>query len=165
MNRIFILCVEDEFEVLDAVVKDLAEFEKVFPVESARSSEEARRMVKKIAAAKDKVGLIICDHIMPDENGVELLADLQTRPETAQARKVLLTGQAGLDATIKAINEAGLNHYIAKPWKKDELAAVIKKELTQYVIMNERNLMPYMGLLDAGKLAEAIHIRGYGADR
>jgi DNA-binding NtrC family response regulator len=164
MSRIFILCVEDEPEVLDVVVRDLAEFEDVFPVEMAVSAGEARKIIDEIRENGDKLGLAICDHVMPGEKGVELMIDMQNDEFTQRTRKVLLTGQAGLDATVEAVNHARLNRYIAKPWDPDNLVKVAKDELTTYVIENEKDLLPYMQVLDARRLQEAIRARGSVSD-
>jgi response regulator RpfG family c-di-GMP phosphodiesterase len=75
---------------------------------------------------------------------------------------VLLTGQAGLEPTVRAVNDADLNHYIAKPWSREELVAVVKKELTEYVLRNESNLLPFLGVLDTERLTEALRQRGLG---
>lgn len=155
-SRIYILCVEDEPEVLNAVVKDLASIETTFPVETARSAEEARMVVNRLLAKGQRIGLILCDHVMPGDDGVDFLVELQKRSDTRAIRKVLLTGQAGLEPTVKAVNEADLKHYIAKPWKKEELLEVVKQQLTDFVIEAEKNLMPYLGVLDPMKIAEAI---------
>lgn len=156
MNKIYILCVEDEPEVLEAVVRDLAPFESKFPIESASDVAEARRVVNDVILNRGKLGLVVCDHIMPGEDGVSFLVGLQKDERTQAARKVLLTAQAGLDATIEAVNKANLNHYIAKPWKADEIQAIAKRELTEFVLKEETDLLPFMTILDAEKLGEKI---------
>ena len=59
-SRICILCVEDEAEVLDAVVKDLASLEDQFPLYTARSVAEARECVARIEEAKGQTGASHC---------------------------------------------------------------------------------------------------------
>jgi len=161
MTNIFIICVEDEHQVLDVLVKDLEALEELFPIEIASSADEARQLIEEIKELNGKIGLVLCDHIMPGDNGVDLLIEMKTNEFTSNARKVLITGQAGLEDTIKAVNRAGLNHYIAKPWEKIELLEVVKKQLTHFVIENEENLLTYMALLDAEMLQEEIRARGY----
>ncbi|AXJ02233.1 Response regulator receiver domain-containing protein [Cyclonatronum proteinivorum] len=164
MSTIYILCVEDEPEVLDVVVRDLAALEDTFPIEMAISAEEAREIIKEIEENGDKVGLAICDHVMPGDKGVELMIEMQNEAFTERTRKVLLTGQAGLDATIEAVNHARLNRYIAKPWDPDNLVKIAIDELTTFVIESEKNLLPYMSTLDARRLQEAIRARGSVSD-
>jgi CheY-like chemotaxis protein len=155
-KRIHILCVEDEPEVLDAVVKDLSWFEDLFPVETARSVTEARTAVARIQEEKDALALVLCDHIMPGENGVEFLIELYRDPFTATSRKILLTGQAGLDATVRAVNFANLDFYIGKPWRKDELIAAVKHQLKAYILAHGREVQKYALLFGERELAEAM---------
>lgn len=131
--RICILCVEDEAEVLDAVVKDLAPFEDLFPLFTARSVSEARECVARIEQGKDRLGLALCDHVMPGDTGVEFLVELYRDPYTASCKKVLLTGQAGLEAMVRAVNYAKLDYYIGKPWTPAELDLVVRRLLGEYI--------------------------------
>jgi response regulator RpfG family c-di-GMP phosphodiesterase len=158
-SDIYILCVEDEQEVLDAVVRDLEKLEEQFPIETANSAEEAREVITKLLDDGKKIGLIVCDHILPGDNGVELLIELHRDETTHTTRKMLLTGQAGLDDTVRALNEARLHHYIAKPWTRQELMEVAVKLLTDFVIEEEENLLPYMAALDAERISESIRTR------
>ncbi len=158
-SDIYILCIEDEQEVLDAVVRDLEKLEEQFPVETSTSAEEARDVIEKLLDDGKKIGLILCDHILPGDNGVELLIELHKNDRTHTSRKVLLTGQAGLDDTVRALNEARLHHYISKPWSREELLEVSVKLLTDFVIEEEENLLPYMSTLDAERISENIRTR------
>ncbi len=155
MNRVTILCVEDEPEVRDALVRDLDAFAAVFRIEAAEDAEDALTVVQECAAARDPIGLILCDHMLPGKLGADLLVELKDKPETAPARKVLVTGQAGLEDTIKAVNNADLDHYIAKPWTREALHDVVRKYLTDYVIDEIDDLLPYVSLLDGPRLLEA----------
>jgi len=164
MSDIYILCVEDEPEVLDVIVRDLSVLEEVFPIEMALSADEAREIVQEIKSRGDKLGLVICDHVMPGDKGVELLIEMQKDAFTERSRKLLLTGQAGLDATVEAVNKAKLNRYIAKPWDPDNLVEIARDELTTYVIEQEKDLLRYMEVLDIGRIQETIRARGSISD-
>ncbi len=155
-HNIYILIVEDELEVMDALVKDLEEFETIFPIETANDSNEAEEVIHYILDHGHKVGLILCDHVLPGKNGVDLLIELQKNEATVKSKKVLVTGQAGHEDTILAINKANLDHYIAKPWTEEELKEVVKGQLTNYVIENEKNMLAFMQVLDAEKISEAM---------
>jgi len=155
-KNIYILVVEDEPEVLDAIVRDITGFEEFFPIEMADTAEEAREIIQDILDQGDVIGLILCDHVLPGDNGVELLVELQHKEETISTRKVLITGQAGLQETVRAVNEADLKHYIAKPWNKEELVEIVKELLTDYVLDKVDDVLPYMKVLDGSRIAEAI---------
>jgi len=159
-HKIYILVVEDEPEVLDSIVRDITMFESFFPIEMADTAEEARELIQEIIDEDDEIGLILCDHVLPGDNGVELLVEMQNNPETLKTRKVLITGQAGLQETVRAVNEADLKHYIAKPWQKEELLNIVTELLTDYVIENTENPLSYMQVLDGERIAD--HIRKSG---
>ncbi len=156
MSKLVILCVEDEVEVRNALVRDAGVFAQAFRIEEAEDAADARDVVAECVKAGEKVALVLCDHLLPGETGVSFLVALNEDERTRPARKVLVTGQAGLEDTIKAVNEAGLDHYIAKPWTKEGLHEVATKQLTDYVIEQEIDLLPYVSTLDGARLLGAI---------
>lgn len=156
---IVILCVEDEPEVRDAIVRDLEPFAGHFRIEAAEDVEDARQVLADCNQDRDTVGLVLCDHVLPGQQGVEFLIELDHDPATASMRKVLITGQAGQVDTIKAINNAHLNHYIAKPWTAEDLQDVVRSQLTEYVLGQPESLLPYVEVLDGPRLLEAIASR------
>lgn len=159
---ITILCLEDEPEVREAILRDLGPFRDHFRIEASGDAVDAAAVLGELALEGDELGLILCDHRLPGESGVDFLARIHARDSWRSARKVLLTGQAGHRDTIRAINEGGLNHYLAKPWKPEELVAVVREQLTQYVLETDTDPMPYLAVLDAGPLLERIAERGGG---
>ncbi|EEX92661.1 response regulator [Vibrio orientalis CIP 102891 = ATCC 33934] len=156
MNKYLILCVDDEREVLDSVIQDLDCFEEHFLLEAAESVQEAKQLISECKEQDIKLALIVCDHIMPDQTGIQFLIELNEQPETIPTKKVLLTGQAGLEDTVEAVNHSSLDFYIAKPWRGDELRQAVKQQLTSYIIDNEQELMPWAAALDTEKIFEAV---------
>lgn len=156
---IAILCVEDEPEVRDAIVRDLKPFAGHFRIEAAEDVDDAKQVLADCSKDGDSVGLVLCDHVLPGEQGVEFLIELDGDPATRSIRKVLLTGQAGQDDTIKAINDAHLDHYVSKPWAAEELLGVVREQLTEYVLQQPESLLPYVEVLDGPRLLDAISTR------
>jgi len=161
MKRIVIVCVEDEAEVREAVLRDLSPFKPLMRIEAAEDVEDAKAVLRECEVDEEPIGLILCDHLLPGTRGVDFLIELNNDPRYAATRKVLITGQAGLEDTIRAVNEAGLNHYIAKPWNVDDLQNVVRKELTEYVIQTEENLVPFIATLDGQRILEVIAASGH----
>ena len=161
MSDITILVLEDEPEVRAAIARDLEPFADSFRIEVADAADDARSVIAETHEAGGEVGLILCDHLLPGLRGTEFLIELDNDPYTAPMRKVLLTGQAGHEDTIRAINEGGLDHYIAKPWTADELHTVVREQLTEYVLAEAEDLLPYVNILDGPRLLDAISERGW----
>ena len=159
MTRIAILCVEDEPEVREALLRDLQPFAETFRVEPAEDAVDARQVVRECAGRGDRIGLVLCDHLLPGTSGADLLVEFKSAPETAAARKVLVTGQAGLEDTVKAVNQADLDYYIAKPWTRETLHQVVRRYLTDYVIDEVEDLLPFVSILEGPRVLEEIKNR------
>lgn len=155
-QQYLILCVDDERDVLDSVVQDLEEFEQHFVVEAAESVDEARDVIADYASRDIPLSLILCDHIMPEQTGISFLIELNDAESTFHTRKLLLTGQAGLDDTVEAINHACLDFYISKPWNQDELIKHVKHQLTLYVINCSQDLSQWLSILETDLLLQKM---------
>jgi len=160
MGELVILCVEDEPEVRAALVRDLEPFAAVARVDAAADAADARAAIADLLADGDQLALVLADHRMPGGSGTDLLVAVHADPATARARTVLVTGQAGLGDTIRAVNEAGLDHYVAKPWSADALHAVVRRLLTDYVLEARIDPLRFMRYLDAERLLAAYRDHG-----
>ena len=131
----YILCIDDEVTVLETLKEQLTGFfDATHEILTAISAEEATELIDEITSTGEKVELIITDQMMPGMKGDEFLQMIhQKLPDTM---KILLTGQAGLDSAIRAINEGGLNRYIEKPWNIETL----RKDITTLIGKFRENL-------------------------
>lgn len=161
MTELAILIVEDEPEVRDALIRDIAPFEAQFRIEAAEDVDDARAALGSLTESGQQVALVLCDHLLPGVHGVDFLIELDEDKKTRPARKVLVTGQAGLEDTIRAVNDASLDHYIAKPWEEADLQAVVREQLTEYVARWVDDVLPYVSVLNGAKLMAVIAARGY----
>jgi thioredoxin reductase (NADPH) len=119
MNKPALLVVDDDAQVLAAVRRDLrARYRESYTVVSAASGEEALTTIRELKARGDSLAIVISDQRMPGLQGTDVLA--QSRDVYPLARRVLLTAYSDIDAAIKAINVAHLDHYLSKPWDPPE---------------------------------------------
>ncbi len=131
MKKPVIICVDDEQTILDSLEIDLLKaFEDKYLIETAQSGEEALELLSELLAEQYEVPLIISDHIMPNMKGDELLRSVHAiSPRTL---KIMLTGQADLEAVANAINYAKLYRYIPKPWQTDDLKLTVTEAIYRY---------------------------------
>ena len=155
-----VLILEDEPEVRIALERDLIDFAGTIRIEPAEDVTDARAVVDEIDADGDELALVLCDHRLPGTSGVEYLVEMMADDRTATTRKVLVTGQADLKDTVRAVNEAKLDHYIAKPWDVTELRDVVRELLTDYVEMTGLNPLPYMPALNPERAMEMVRDMG-----
>ncbi len=132
-----IICVDDEEGILTALRQQLGvRFGDECEISLAQSAQDALELVDVLIRENVPVALVIADQIMPGMKGVELLEEINRR--LPQTTKVLLTGQAGLDAVVAAINRAGLNRYIPKPWDEPDLRLTVEALLQIYRLHREK---------------------------
>ena len=156
MNHLYILCIDDQPEVLHALENDLAKFESYTRIEVCDTGEEALALADEIDNEGDYLALIISDQVMPNLSGVEVLQKIEEDERFPYTRKVLLTGLATHQDTIEAINQAGLDHYIQKPWDKPALEQIVAKCLTEFILKKGIDYESYLPILDQGILFETL---------
>ena len=119
MNKPVLMVVDDDPQVLAAVRRDLrTRYRENYSIVGAASGEEALDTLRDLKARGDDVAMVVSDQRMPGIHGTEVLT--RAREVYPEARRVLLTAYSDIDAAIKAINDAHLDHYLAKPWAPPE---------------------------------------------
>lgn len=159
MMKLTILILEDEPEVRVALERDLMEFADIVRIEPAQDVADAWEVVDDITADGDVLALALCDHRLPGTTGVDFLVDMMDDERTQLTRKVLVTGQADLKDTVRAVNSAQLDHYIAKPWDADELRNTVRECLTDYVELAGIDPLPVMPALEPDRAMALVRNR------
>ena len=119
MARATILAVDDDPQVVRAIVRDLrSRYGQDHRVVRATSGAEALDVLAELMLRGRPVALVVSDQRMPGMTGIEMMARVrETSPET---RLLLLTAYADTDVAIRAINDIGLDYYMVKPWEPPE---------------------------------------------
>lgn len=119
MSKPVILAVDDDPAVLRAVARDLRRrYADRFRVLDAPSGAEALELVTALERRQEVVAMFVADQRMPEMSGTTFLTRAGER--FPDAKRVLLTAYADTDAAIEAINTAGVDHYLLKPWHPPE---------------------------------------------
>jgi len=150
MTKPYILSVDDEPQVLNAIVRDLRrQYQRDYRILKAGSGQEALDSLQQLRERSEAVALLLADHRMPNMTGTQFLAKaIKLFPE---ARRVLLTAYADTEAAITSINEIGLDYYLMKPWDPPEqnLYPILDDLLLEW---SSTVTMPYQGIRVAGTL-------------
>ncbi|MHC1781991.1 MAG: HD domain-containing phosphohydrolase [Anaerolineaceae bacterium] len=135
MTGTTILLVDDEPRVISSLTRELMEYE-TFDVLSAFSGNEALDILKE----NPETAVIISDFHMPGMDGVSFLVESQKI--TPDASRILLTGAAGMDVAIDAINRGQLFRFLLKPCEHENLLSAINAGLRQHqLVTSERELL------------------------
>jgi DNA-binding NtrC family response regulator len=114
-----ILLVDDEQNVLNALWRELEDY---FEIETFDNPAAALEHCK-----NTQFDLVIADYKMPEMNGVEFLEQFgRLQPD---ASRLMLSGQADMNALIRIINETHIYRFLSKPWRKAELLNSVRQAL------------------------------------
>ena len=135
-----LMLVDDEINILSALKRSLQRIE-FDELDGERPEIEtfvsARQALARLRRAP--VDLIISDFRMPEMSGIEFLTEaMQAQPDVA---RLVLSGNADLDAVVDAINKVQIYRFIAKPWHDFELkTAVVQSLAARSLVMENRRL-------------------------
>jgi response regulator RpfG family c-di-GMP phosphodiesterase len=123
-----ILCVDDEEIVLKALSQDLnRHFKDDYLIELAQSAEDALEILDELKNEDIEVLVIVSDWLMPGMKGDEFL--IKAHKKFPKVIKMLLTGQADIEAITNAQINADLKYTFSKPWDSKELISKIEEEI------------------------------------
>ena len=95
-----------------------------FDIEEAENGYGA---LAQLSLAQQPFDVIVLDLQMPDMNGVEFLRGLQKRPLHRGTPVVVATSEGEDSELLKAARGLGVFAVVKKPWKPQELAAVVRE--------------------------------------
>ena len=127
-----ILVIEDELSVRENIL-ELLEAENFHVIGTENGFLGA------LWAQENIPDLIICDVMMPQINGYEVLSALRQEPVTASIPFIFLTAMAD-KADIRYGMELGADDYLTKPFTREELLGAIASRLAKReIVMQQYN--------------------------
>jgi CheY-like chemotaxis protein len=128
-----VLFVDDEQNVLDGIRRQLR---NRVELETATSAAAGLALLE----SRGPFALVVSDMRMPEMDGARFLARVsEIAPQTV---RMVLTGQADLDSTIKAVNEGRIFRFLLKPCAPEILLGVVKSGIEQYrLVTAEKQLL------------------------
>ncbi len=128
-----ILFVDDEANILDALKRSMSKF---FDLDTALGGQEGLTAIRE----KGPYAVIVSDLRMPGMDGIQFLTNV--REQSADSVRVILSGQADLDAAMAAVNEGNIFRFLTKPINPGVLSKSIEACLEQYQLVTaEKELL------------------------
>jgi DNA-binding NtrC family response regulator len=122
-----ILYIDDEVENL-TVFK--ATFKHDYNVITADSPKMGLYLLR-----QTPISVVISDYKMPEKNGIDFFKEMLI--EFPDVNRILLTAYNESAIVIKSVNEAHIYSFVTKPWKKEELKAIINNALESYQLKSQ----------------------------
>ena len=125
--------------VVDDVPAILAEvrhiLSKKFDVHTTENGNEALAMCQTVGP----FAVVLTDHGMPGMTGTELLAHMQKGwPDTS---RIMMTGYADLDLSIKALHEGHIFRFLQKPFRPRDLIDAVNGGVDRFARVEEERLL------------------------
>lgn len=140
-----VLFVDDEPNILRAIKRAL--FTMDITLLLADSGAKALELM-----SNHEVHVVISDMKMPQMSGAELLEQVAINyPDTF---RVVLTGYADIESTIKAVNQGKIHRYLQKPWDNQELISVVEEGLERVKLKAENTRLQKLTRLQNKKLRD-----------
>lgn len=119
-----ILVIEDQPQMRKNIVTILQmENYEVISAENGRQGLELAR--------SEKPAVILCDVMMPEMNGHQVLQELRATPETVTLPFIFLTAK-GDKMDLRAGMNLGADDYLTKPVSREELLEALQARLTHH---------------------------------
>ena len=97
---------------------------------TANSGESALEKLTPLLKEGGELLCVISDYMMSPMRGSELLGHLEVLAPSS--KKIMLTGQADLQAVSEVLNKARLFRYIEKPWEPKDLELTVLEAINMY---------------------------------
>jgi two-component system, probable response regulator PhcQ len=122
MEKCKLLLVDDEPNLTSALVRSLDRSQ--FDIFTADSAQKGLLIL-----AGNEIDVVVSDERMPGMTGSQFLSEVRKKwPNTI---RMILSGQADLEAAVRAINEGEVYRFLLKPCHPKELQATILQGLQQ----------------------------------
>jgi two-component system, OmpR family, response regulator VicR len=116
----FILCIEDEPEMIDLIRLILER--RGFKVEGASGGMEGIRKVRELHP-----DLVLLDLMMPDMDGWEVYQQMKADEATRDIPVIVVTAKAQSIDKVLGLHIAKVDDYISKPFSPQDLLASVEK--------------------------------------
>lgn len=138
-----VLFVDDEQNVLDGIQRSLR---KHVTLLTATSGEDGLRLLRE----SGPFALVVSDMRMPSMNGAQLLT--KVREQAPDTVRMILSGQADLEATIAAVNDGHIYRFLSKPCPTEKLLAAVEDGLRQHRLISAEKVLLEQTLSGAVKM-------------
>jgi sigma-B regulation protein RsbU (phosphoserine phosphatase) len=127
----YVLLVDDEAIILSVLSLHVKSFlPEGIELHTASSGESALEKLAPLLQDGGELLCVISDYMMSPMRGSELLGKLEIL--TPLSKKIMLTGQADLQAVSEVLNKARLFRYIEKPWEPKDLELTVLEAINMY---------------------------------
>lgn len=150
-----ILLVDDESHITAALSRHFPK--QTYQVLTTTSAAEAYGILERCS-----IDVVVSDERMPGESGTEFLSNVRRRfPKTI---RIILSGQASLEAAVRAINDGEVYRFFLKPCSPTDLLFTIQRALEHKRLAERswallREFRTQAALLEAARAGQLLEVQ------
>ena len=129
MNKILLIADDTALRENTAELLELSDYEVVTAPDGRAGLEAARR---------EHPDLIVCDIMMPEMDGYQVLGELASSSETQHIPFIFLSAKTEHKEIRKGM-DMGADDYLTKPFEEDELISAIESRLAKAKLLGVQN--------------------------
>jgi two-component system probable response regulator PhcQ len=150
-----ILLVDDESHVTEALTRHFPK--QTYQVFTADSAAEAYGILE-----RRSIDVVVSDERMPGESGAKFLGNVRRR--FPKSIRMMLSGQASLEAAIRAINDGEVYRFFLKPCNPTDLIFTIQRALEHKRLAEKswallREFRMQSSLLEAAQSGQLLEVQ------
>ena len=126
-NKPVVLAVDDEplnLEILSRYIKSAG-----YAVEVAEDGAQALEILR---ANQDSFSTIVLDRMMPNVDGMTVMAEVKSTPSLMHIPVIMQTAKAAKDDVLEGLKK-GAQYYITKPFEKEAFVTMLKAAVSGFV--------------------------------
>lgn len=121
MDKDIKILIADDFSTMRRIIKNLL---RDLGFSNAHEADSGKNALARLQ--KDEFNFLIVDKDMPDVNGMDLLREVRSDERLATLPVLMIVAEAKRNEIVEAA-QAGVNHYIVKPFTAQMLKEKIEK--------------------------------------
>jgi len=125
-EQITVLIVDDEPNNLRALKLDLED--ENYDLLTAEDGMQAWEVLDQY---KNEINVILLDRMMPNMDGMQFMAKLNSTPDVANIPVIMQTAAAEKEQIIEGI-QAGVYHYLTKPYDKSVMLSIVASAIQNH---------------------------------
>ena len=158
MNKIKLLMVDDNVQLIDALKEYFSKSSKIEVSLEAYDGQEGLELIEK---EKDNFDVLILDLIMPNKDGIYVLEEMKKR---GIDKKVIVSTSYNTVEVIRKVSDYGVNYYMLKPFDfidlEKRIIELYDKKESKNIDLHYNNIqMSITKILH--ELGIPSHIKGY----
>ncbi|WP_153448301.1 response regulator [Vibrio algicola] len=160
MDKLHIVCVDENVEITFKLLHDLAPLSDLVTVHQYNSADKALSGIKELDKHGEFVAVVVSNIITCSESGAPLLEVIADDPDFRFTKRVLITDNPSKDVLSHAINVAHISRFYEFDWDAEVLLQQARSLVTKYVFAKGLDYHKYQALLDYETILKRMRRNG-----